>query len=55
ADSRVTKDLLDKAKENLLGMKIIRDQSGNPLRVSQFRFYNGNLVQTLLEGTPYCR
>nr|GEY72335.1 zinc finger, CCHC-type [Tanacetum cinerariifolium] len=36
--------------ENVLGMEIVRDQSGNTLRVSQFRFYNGKLVQTLLEG-----
>nr|GEW15860.1 P-loop containing nucleoside triphosphate hydrolases superfamily protein [Tanacetum cinerariifolium] len=42
--------LLDKAKGNVLGMQIVRDQSGNTLRVSQSRFYNGKLVQTLLEG-----
>ncbi|GJV48739.1 retrovirus-related pol polyprotein from transposon TNT 1-94 [Tanacetum coccineum] len=36
-----TKGLLDKAKGNVLGMEIIRDQSGNTLRVSQSRFYNG--------------
>nr|GEX72201.1 zinc finger, CCHC-type [Tanacetum cinerariifolium] len=42
--------LLDKAKENVLGMKIVRDQSGNTLRVSQSRFYNKKLVQTMLEG-----
>ncbi|GJW06821.1 hypothetical protein Tco_1569244 [Tanacetum coccineum] len=40
----------DKAKGNVLGMEIIRDQSGNTLRVLQSRFYNGKLVQTLLEG-----
>ncbi|GJR28193.1 hypothetical protein Tco_1104425, partial [Tanacetum coccineum] len=34
---------------NVLGMKIVRDQSGNTLRVSQSRFYNKKLVQTLLE------
>nr|GEW56611.1 zinc finger, CCHC-type [Tanacetum cinerariifolium] len=45
-----TPGLLDKAKENVLGMEIVRDQSGNTLRVSQSRFYNGKLVQTLLEG-----
>ncbi|GJT27378.1 zinc finger, CCHC-type containing protein [Tanacetum coccineum] len=45
-----TKGLLDKAKGNVLGMEIVRDQSGNTLRVSQSRFYNGKLVQTLLEG-----
>ncbi|GKB14200.1 hypothetical protein Tco_0848123 [Tanacetum coccineum] len=38
------------AKGNVLGMQIIKDQSGNTLRVSQSRFYNGKLVQTLLEG-----
>ncbi|GJZ97212.1 zinc finger, CCHC-type containing protein [Tanacetum coccineum] len=38
------------AKGNVLGMKIVIDQSGNTLRVSQSRFYNGKLVQTLLEG-----
>nr|GEY74864.1 zinc finger, CCHC-type [Tanacetum cinerariifolium] len=36
--------------ENILGMEIVKDQSGNTLRVSQSRFYNGKLVQTLLEG-----
>ncbi|GJU74634.1 zinc finger, CCHC-type containing protein [Tanacetum coccineum] len=30
--------------------QIVTDQSGNTLRVSQSRFYNGKLVQTLLEG-----
>ncbi|GJW42357.1 hypothetical protein Tco_0071156 [Tanacetum coccineum] len=44
------KGLLDKAKGNVLGIDIIRDQRGNTLRVSRSRFYNGNLVQTLLEG-----
>ncbi|GJW86515.1 hypothetical protein Tco_0161855 [Tanacetum coccineum] len=38
------------AKGNVLGMEIVKDQSGNTLRVSQSRFYNGKLVQTLLEG-----
>nr|GEU33258.1 zinc finger, CCHC-type [Tanacetum cinerariifolium] len=33
-----------------LCMKIVKDQSGNTLRVSQSRFYNEKLVQTLLEG-----
>nr|GEV99079.1 zinc finger, CCHC-type [Tanacetum cinerariifolium] len=42
--------LLDKAKGNVLGMNIVRDQSGNTLRVSQSRFYNRKLVQTFLEG-----
>nr|GEW00151.1 cysteine-rich receptor-like protein kinase 20 [Tanacetum cinerariifolium] len=31
-------------------MEIVRDHSGNTLRVSQSRFYNRKLVQTLLEG-----
>nr|GEW61552.1 hypothetical protein [Tanacetum cinerariifolium] len=39
-----------KAKGNILGLDIIRDQSGNTLRVSQSRFYNEKLLQTLLEG-----
>ncbi|GJX26801.1 putative reverse transcriptase domain-containing protein [Tanacetum coccineum] len=45
-----TKGLLDKANGNVHGMEIVTDQSGNTLRVSQSRFYNGKLVQTLLEG-----
>nr|GEX90295.1 zinc finger, CCHC-type [Tanacetum cinerariifolium] len=47
---QATKGLLAKAKGNILSMKIVRDHSGNTLRVSQSRFYNGKLVQTLLEG-----
>ncbi|GJV54204.1 hypothetical protein Tco_1449945 [Tanacetum coccineum] len=39
-----------KAKENLLGLEIVTDQSGNTLRVSQSRVHNEKLVQTLLEG-----
>nr|GEY13719.1 retrovirus-related Pol polyprotein from transposon TNT 1-94 [Tanacetum cinerariifolium] len=39
-----TKGLLDKAKENVLGMEIVRDQSDNTLRVTQSRFYNEKLV-----------
>ncbi|GJR16800.1 hypothetical protein Tco_0965327 [Tanacetum coccineum] len=50
AEIWVTKGLLVKANGNVLGMKIVRDQSGNTLRVSHSRFYNGKLVQTLLEG-----
>ncbi|GJS02149.1 hypothetical protein Tco_0318657 [Tanacetum coccineum] len=50
AEIWATKGLLDKAKGNVLGMEIVRDQSGNTLRVSQSRFYNRKLVQTLLEG-----
>ncbi|GKF29821.1 hypothetical protein Tco_0096163 [Tanacetum coccineum] len=49
AEIWVTKGLLVKAKGNILGLEIIRDQSGNTLRVSQSRFYNGKLVHTLLE------
>ncbi|GJX03562.1 hypothetical protein Tco_0189478 [Tanacetum coccineum] len=45
-----TKGLLDKAKGNVLGMEIVRDQSGNTLRVSQSMFYNEKLLQALLEG-----
>ncbi|GJU06819.1 hypothetical protein Tco_1123249 [Tanacetum coccineum] len=41
AEIWVTKGLLDKAKENVLGMEIVKDQSGNTLKVSQSRFYNG--------------
>ncbi|GJU85145.1 hypothetical protein Tco_1292691 [Tanacetum coccineum] len=44
------KGLLDEAKDNILGMEVVRDQSGNTLRVSQSRVYNGKSVQTLLEG-----
>nr|GEU57325.1 zinc finger, CCHC-type [Tanacetum cinerariifolium] len=47
---QATKGLLDKAKGNIFGMEIVRDQSGNTLRVSQSRFYNEKLVRTLLEG-----
>ncbi|GJU60291.1 hypothetical protein Tco_1238057 [Tanacetum coccineum] len=50
AEIWVTKGLLDKAKETVLGVEIFRDQSRNTLRVSQSRFYNKKLVQTLLEG-----
>nr|GEW78388.1 zinc finger, CCHC-type [Tanacetum cinerariifolium] len=41
--------LLDKAKGNVLSMEIVRDQNGNTLRVSQSRFYNEKVVQTLLK------
>ncbi|GJQ89715.1 hypothetical protein Tco_0000854 [Tanacetum coccineum] len=43
AEIWATKGLLDKAKGNVLGMKIGRDPSGNTLRVSQSRFYNRKL------------
>ncbi|GKC14556.1 hypothetical protein Tco_1011338, partial [Tanacetum coccineum] len=42
--------LLVKAKGNILDLEIIRDQSGNTLRVSQSRIHNEKLVQTLLKG-----
>nr|GEV14457.1 zinc finger, CCHC-type [Tanacetum cinerariifolium] len=41
---RVTKGLLVKARGNILGMEIIKDQSGNTLRVSQSRIHNEKLV-----------
>nr|GEU29657.1 zinc finger, CCHC-type [Tanacetum cinerariifolium] len=50
AEIWATKGLLAKAKGNILSMEIVRDHSGNTLRVSQSRFYNRKLVQTLLEG-----
>ncbi|GJW95830.1 hypothetical protein Tco_0175502, partial [Tanacetum coccineum] len=50
AEIWITKGLLDEAKDNILGMEIIKDQSGNTLRVSQSRVYNTKSVQTLLEG-----
>ncbi|GJT30211.1 hypothetical protein Tco_0910486 [Tanacetum coccineum] len=50
AEIFATKGLLDKTKGNILGIEIVRDQSGNTLRESQSTFYNGKLVQTLLEG-----
>nr|GFB72125.1 zinc finger, CCHC-type [Tanacetum cinerariifolium] len=37
------------AKGKILGMEIFRIQSGNTLRVSQSRVYNGKLVHNLLE------
>ncbi|GKD33883.1 hypothetical protein Tco_1249392, partial [Tanacetum coccineum] len=46
----VTKGLLDKSKGNVLSMVFIMDPSDNTLRVSQSNVYNGELVQTLLEG-----
>ncbi|GJX30872.1 hypothetical protein Tco_0240727, partial [Tanacetum coccineum] len=45
----VTKGLLDKAKGNVLDTEIVKNQSGNTMRVSQSRVYNGNSVQTLLD------
>ncbi|GJS25063.1 hypothetical protein Tco_0453695 [Tanacetum coccineum] len=50
AEIWVTKGLLVKAKGNVLGLEIIRDQNGNTLRVSQSRIHNEKLVQTLLKG-----
>nr|GEZ39846.1 zinc finger, CCHC-type [Tanacetum cinerariifolium] len=40
---QATKGLLAKAKGNILSMEIVRDHSGNTLRVSQSRFYNEKL------------
>ncbi|GJU31166.1 hypothetical protein Tco_1174755, partial [Tanacetum coccineum] len=48
AEIWVTKGLLDKAKGNVLGIEIIRDQSGNTLRVSQSRQQS---VRFTCEGT----
>nr|GEY20020.1 zinc finger, CCHC-type [Tanacetum cinerariifolium] len=39
----------DKAKGNVLGMEIVRDESGYTLRVSKSRLYNRKLVYNLLE------
>nr|GEV73518.1 ribonuclease H-like domain-containing protein [Tanacetum cinerariifolium] len=50
AEIWATKGLLDKAKGNIFGMEIVRDQTCNTLRVSQSRFYNEKFVQNLLEG-----
>nr|GEZ44816.1 zinc finger, CCHC-type [Tanacetum cinerariifolium] len=50
AKTWATKGFPDKAKENVLGMEIVRDQTGNTLRVSQSRIHNKKLVQTLLKG-----
>nr|GEZ43757.1 zinc finger, CCHC-type [Tanacetum cinerariifolium] len=44
AEIWATKGLLDKANGNVLGMEIVRDQSGNTLRVSRSRFYSEKLV-----------
>ncbi|GKD26589.1 hypothetical protein Tco_1232803, partial [Tanacetum coccineum] len=46
----VTKGLLVKAKGNILGLEIIRDQSGNTLMVSHSMIHNEKLVHTLLNG-----
>nr|GEV38639.1 zinc finger, CCHC-type [Tanacetum cinerariifolium] len=43
AEIWATKGLLDKAKGNVLGMEIVKDQSDNTLRVSRSRFYNEKL------------
>ncbi|PWA85931.1 hypothetical protein CTI12_AA145060 [Artemisia annua] len=48
--SGLPRDCWIKQKEYILGMEIIRNQSGNTLRGSQSRVHNGKLVQTLLEG-----
>nr|GEV12357.1 zinc finger, CCHC-type [Tanacetum cinerariifolium] len=49
AEIWVTKGFLFKAKGNILGLEIIRDQSGNTLRVPQLMIHNKKLVQTLLK------
>nr|GEW39928.1 zinc finger, CCHC-type [Tanacetum cinerariifolium] len=46
----VTNDLLDEAKENMLGIGIIKDQGGNTLRVSRSRVYKEKLLLHL----DYC-
>ncbi|GJS01511.1 hypothetical protein Tco_0318019 [Tanacetum coccineum] len=48
----VTKGLLVKAKGNVLGLEIIRDQSSNTLRVLQSKIHNEKLIHTLLKGHP---
>ncbi|GJS79682.1 hypothetical protein Tco_0729563 [Tanacetum coccineum] len=50
AEIWATKGLLVKAKGNILGLEIIRDQSSNTLRVLQSRIHNENLVHTSLNG-----
>ncbi|GJX12328.1 hypothetical protein Tco_1097203 [Tanacetum coccineum] len=50
AESWATKGLLDKAIRIVLGMEIVKNQCDNTLRVSQSRFYDEKLVQTLLDG-----
>nr|GEW21900.1 zinc finger, CCHC-type [Tanacetum cinerariifolium] len=50
AEIWVTNGLLVKAKGNILGLEIIRDQSDNTLMVSQSRIHNEKLVQSLLKG-----
>ncbi|GJV05744.1 hypothetical protein Tco_1343400, partial [Tanacetum coccineum] len=50
AEIWVTKDLLVEAKEVILGMEMFRTRSGNTLRVTRFRFFNGMSVQILLGG-----
>ncbi|GKB67974.1 hypothetical protein Tco_0929386, partial [Tanacetum coccineum] len=47
----VTKGLLDKAKEIILGMEIFMTQSGNTLRESRFLFFYGMSVH--IWGTLY--
>nr|GEZ37194.1 zinc finger, CCHC-type [Tanacetum cinerariifolium] len=49
---QATKGLLDKAKENVLGMEIVKDQSGYTLRVSQSRFYNEKLEYQMVCTRP---
>ncbi|GKD10079.1 hypothetical protein Tco_1189764, partial [Tanacetum coccineum] len=51
-NTRLNIEKLDEniVQKHVLGMEIVRDQSGNTMRVSRSRFYNEKLVQTLLEG-----
>nr|GEU44353.1 hypothetical protein [Tanacetum cinerariifolium] len=46
----VTKGLLVKAKGNILGLEIFKDQSDNTLRVSQSKIHNKKFVHNLLKG-----
>nr|GEU98558.1 hypothetical protein [Tanacetum cinerariifolium] len=48
--SRLPRVCWIKQKRNVLCMEIVRNRSRKILRVSQSRFYNKKLVQTLLEG-----
>nr|GEX03743.1 zinc finger, CCHC-type, retrotransposon Gag domain protein [Tanacetum cinerariifolium] len=50
AEIWITKGLLVKAKGNVPGLEIIRDQSGNTLRVSQSKIHNEKLVLNTVIG-----
>nr|GEU56872.1 transmembrane protein [Tanacetum cinerariifolium] len=49
AEIWATKGLLDKAKGNVLGMEVVKNQSGYTLRVSQSRFYNRRSLKANLQ------